>query len=35
MALVIVRAGQKKGNITLWAKANGLETASISLETGE
>jgi len=35
MALVIVRAGQKKGNITLWAKADGLETASISLETGE
>lgn len=35
MALVIVRAGQKKGNITLWAKADGLETASISLVTGE
>jgi beta-galactosidase len=34
-ALVIVRAGQKKGNITLWASAEGLETGMISLETGE
>jgi beta-galactosidase len=34
-ALVIVRAGPKKGNITLWASAEGLETGMISLETGE
>lgn len=34
-ALVVVRAGQKKGNITLWASAEGLETGIISLETGE